>query len=144
MTKWGHLPNAKHIDFVLESVKYNPDDWDLAWVADWDPVMYQARDTAWGLAWDLGRKAAWDAAGDAARDAARDAAWGTSSGLDARLAAKNAILALIAYDDCAYMLDMDYEELKTYAIISENSVAILLLPAVKAFELIKNSHAEGV
>jgi hypothetical protein len=125
---WAHLPNAIYIDFVLESVKYNPDDWDLAWVAGWDPVMYQARDRAWGLACNLVSCTVWDLARTAVRNASKGAA------MDA---AMEVILVLIAYDDCAYMLDMDYEELRTYAIISENPAAILLLPAVKALQLIK-------
>ena len=75
---------------------------------------------AWVAAWD----AAWDAARGAAWDAARGAAWG---------AARGAIAALIAWDDCAYLLDSDVEAVRIYAALGVNA-AILLLPAVIAFE----------
>ena len=65
------------------------------------------------------RSAAWDAAWDAAGDAA----WSAS-------------MALIAYDDSAKYLDMPSEQLRVWSILSEDPAAILLLPAVVAFERI--------
>ena len=55
-TKWAHLPNAKHIDWVIASVKANPDAWSAAWNA----------------AYDAARHAVWDAASDVAYVAAKD------------------------------------------------------------------------
>ena len=52
MAKWSHLPNAAHIDWVLQSVKADPGTWDTAWGA------------AWGAAWDAAAALiAWDHAG---------------------------------------------------------------------------------
>ena len=140
MSEWSVLPNAVHIDRVLESVKTHPEIWDAAWNAAWDAAW----DAAWGAAWDAARLAARDAArdaaryaarnaaGDAARNAASDAAW-----YAARDAAWYAILALIAWDDSAEFLDMTSDELEVWARLSSNPGAILLLPAVRAFEKIR-------
>ena len=38
-TKWAHLPNATHIDWVINSVKTNPNAWGLV-----------VRDAAWDAA----------------------------------------------------------------------------------------------
>jgi hypothetical protein len=128
---WDHLPNAKHIDAILASVKAHPKEWGAEWNAEWD------------AAWDRARGAAWDAAREAAREAARDAAWGEARDATwdaayyaARVAAWDAIIALIAYDDCAYMLDSDLGELEILAKFGDER-AILLLPACKAFAAIK-------
>ena len=142
---WSDLPNAHHIDWVLASLKDNPD----LWTAAWDAAWYAARDAAWEAAWDVAREAAsdvaWkavygaardtarDAAGTAARDAARaaasDAAW-DAAWVAAWNAAGTAALALIAYDDCDQYLAMSYEELTIWAALSEHSAAFLLLPMV--------------
>jgi len=101
-TAWAHLPNSKHIDWVLASAKAHPKKWAAAYDA----------------ACDEARKAAWDAF-DAARTAACDAG---------RNAAFDAIAALIAYDDCAYMIESDVDEIKILAILGDQK-ARLLLPA---------------
>jgi len=121
---WSHLPNASHIDSILASVKAHPEQWDAAWGA------------AWGAAWDAVRGAAWDAVRGAAYDAAwvaaYDAAW--SATWDA---ARGAILALVAYDDCAQYLDMTSDQLRVWAALSEHPAPILLIPALVAREKIK-------
>ena len=113
MKEWSHLPNARHIDWVLKSLKENPELWVAAWVA--------ARAAARSAAWVAARAAAWDAACDAVWDAAWDAA---------RAAAWDVIAALIAYDDCDQFLNMPYEKLQIWAVLSEDSRASLLLPMV--------------
>ena len=123
MTAWSELPNAAHIDRVIASVKAHPKIWDAAWDAAWHAAWYSARNAAW--------RAAGAAARDAARDAALDAAWRAAGD-----AARDAARALIAYDDCAHYLDMSSEQLKSWAILSESPAAVLLLPAVIAFEQI--------
>jgi len=95
-TKWAHLPNAKHIDWVIASVKANP-----------DAAYSAARHAAW-------RSAVRDAAGYAARDA---------------------VIALVAYDDCSKYLDMTPDELKVWAALSSDPAAILLQPMVKAMHM---------
>ncbi len=116
MNAWDHLPNAKHIDWVIDSVKQHPEVWAAV------------RDAAWNTAW----YAAWEVAKDAGRGAARNAAWYAT-----RDAGWDVILALVAYDDCAHLLDMSGEQLKTWATLSEQPAAVLLLSAVIAREQIR-------
>ena len=111
-TAWSHLPNAAHIDRIIASVKSHPE----AWAATGDAAWYQA--------WYAAREAVWEAA----RDAAKGAAIG---------AARGAIVALIAWDHSAKFLDMSPDELKMWCALSEDPACILLLPAVRAFEQIK-------
>ena len=111
-TAWADLPNAKHIDRILADLKKNPDGW------------YDARVAAWDAARNAARTAAWNAAWDAARDAARDDAW---------YAARNAILALIAYDDCIYLLDEKPEHVQMLGLLG-NQQALLLYPACLALQ----------
>ena len=49
-----------------------------------------------------------------------------------------AILALVAYDDSAKYLSLDFAELKCIVDSTRHPAAVLLLPAVKARELINN------
>ena len=135
-TAWAHLPNAKHIDWVIASLKVHPKKWAAAWNAARNVAWYAASDAAWGAARDAARDAAYDAAFDAADDAAFDAA--DDAACDA---ACDAILALIAYDDCAYMIESEIGELKIIAAFGDQR-AILLLPACIVFnELTKTSIA---
>ncbi len=111
-TTWAHLPNAAHIDRVFASSKANPDEWANAYNS------IKKSDTYWEV-----RLEAWLSVVDAVRDAvmntiritAEDALWDT-------------IIALVAYDDCAYMLDSDPGELAIVAAFGDRR-AILLLPA---------------
>ena len=126
---WDHLPNAKHIDRIMQSLKDDPGAW--AWAAAWD--------AAGGAV----RVAAGDAARDAVRDAARDAAWAAAwhaawvAASDAAGAAvRGAVMALIAWDDCAYLLDTDPDKVRVLALLGQPA-AILLLPAVIAFDQVK-------
>ncbi len=119
-TAWSHLPNAAHIDRIIASAKAHPEAWDAAWDA--------ARDEARAAAWRAARYAARDAARYAARAAARAAAW---------RAARDAVLALIAWDHSAKFLDMTANELKMWRALSEDPACILLLPAVITFERIE-------
>ena len=122
-TEWAHLPNAKHIDWVLSSVKANPKKWDAASDAAWEAT----RDAAWGAAWAAAWGVAWDAAGYAAYDAAYATAYDAAYDA-AYYGASGAIIALIAYDDCGYMIESEVGELKIIAKLGDQK-AILLLPA---------------
>jgi len=115
-TAWADLPNAKHIDRILDDLKKNPDKWDAVWDAEWN--------AAWNAAW----YAAWYAVRTAARDDAWNAVWDATSD-----AARGASLALIAYDDCAYLLDEKPEHVQILALLG-NQVAILLYPACIALQ----------
>jgi hypothetical protein len=138
---WSHLPNAHHIDWVLKSVRENPELWSAARGA--------ARVASWGAArgasWDAARGASWDAAMDAAWLAARLAARGASSNAASNAArdavwdaARDVISALIAYDDCDQFLSMSYEKLRVWDILSEDPRAVLLLPMVYVKEKLAN------
>lgn len=117
MSAWSHLPNAKHIDRILASVKENP--------AAWDAALGAARGAVWG--------AALDAALDAARDAARDAVR-VDPARRSRGAVWGAVLALVTYDHAAKYLEMTPAQLRVWAELSEDPAAVLLIPAVIAFE----------
>ena len=108
---WSQLPNAHLIDWVIESLKNNPYMWRHEWAANWAAALNAARNSARNATWNEARNAAYDAAYNAALTAACDS-----------------ILALIAYDDCQQYLDMSYEQLKVYALLSERPQAVLLLP----------------
>ena len=131
-TAWAHLPNAAHVDRILASLKKNPEKWSTAWDvagsaagyeardAAWDAAGNAARGTAWEAAWDTAWEAAWDTAGNAARGTVRDAARAA-----ARDAAWVAVLALVAWDDCAYILELPEDALKVLRAVG-NEQAILL------------------
>jgi hypothetical protein len=133
MNAWSHLPNAHHIDRVLESLKSHPEIWGEAWVAFKDAIRLAARDEARLAAFDATLGAARDAARDAALDAAQDAAL---------YAARSAIAALIAYDDSSKYLDMPCDKLRVWAILSEYPAAVLLIPAVIALENITKKEKQ--
>jgi hypothetical protein len=138
MNAWDHLPNAKHIDWVLASLKQYPEIWDAAHSETWGAARIAAQnaalDAALRAAWSAARHAAWDATWNAAIDAAYDAAQSSRASCDA---AYDAILALVAYDDCAHLLDMPSDRLKIWAVLTEQTAAALLLPAVIAHEQIR-------
>lgn len=128
MNAWSHLPNARYIDWVIKSLWENHKLWytalDDASKEAWYPVFLEARDAADVAAWEA-LAAAWAAAQYAAYVAAH-----LEPCVAARIAAvsRGAILALITYDDCDKYLQMTYEKLKMYAILSEKPQAVLLLP----------------
>ena len=153
MSAWSNLPNAAHIDRVIESANAYPEVWHAALDAALGAVSDAARDaaldaawgTSWGTSWSAALGAALNAVLDAAlalneaRDEALNAAWGASWGTawNAALgAALDAVMALIAYDDAAKYLAMSSDELNAWAVWSKNPAAILLIPAVIAYERI--------
>ena len=126
---WAHLPNATHIDCILADLSIRPQAWEDAYAAldeardaAWVAARGAAWDAAWAAAYDDAQDAAYAAAWDAARGAPRDAAWD---------AAWDALLALIAWDDCAYILDLHPHVVRLMA-ASGNQPAILLESAVIA------------
>ena len=119
-TAWAHLPNAVHIDRVIAIANVSPH----CRVVGWETPAWDApRDAAWCKAWSTVQ--------DAGRTAEYNAAW-----LVGWESVRDAIIALIAYDDCAYMLDSDPGELAILAKFGDPR-AILLLPACKAFHSLK-------
>ena len=132
MAVWSHLPNAKHIDAIIADLKVNPKKWAAAWDAALSAARLVDRSAARYAAWD----AAWDAALSAARyavwGAARYAVWGAALSA-ARYAVWGAIAALVAWDDCSYLLVMTPEQVEVQALLG-NHAAILMLPAVIALQ----------
>ena len=124
MSTWKDLPNAKHIDWVLKSLKTHTQLWRDICNKEWTQAYNQAYDQARGQAWDQARLQA--------RLQAYDQAWGQAWGQ-----ASYACLALIAYDDAEKYLSMTSNELEVWAKISENPCAVLLLPMVQVKEKIK-------
>ena len=127
MNAWSKLPNAKHIDWVLASLKSNIDTWKQAWEQAYSQAYKQALDQAY----DQARKQAWDQTRYEIWDQAYDQAYDQTF-----RQTRDVLLALIAYDDCDQYLCMTYNELKTWALVSEKPQAILLLPMVYVKEQI--------
>ena len=129
-TAWAHLPNAVHIDRVIASAKANPDHWSSTSLEmkRFNVAWGVVRDTAFDLAWDVARLAVW-------RDAHRNRA-GTDEIDNKQQGVWYSILGLIMYDDCAYMLDSEPDELAILAKLGDPKAA-LLLPACKAFHSLK-------
>ena len=133
-TAWSDLPNAKHIDRILDDLKKNTDRWSATRNAAMNDEWADAWNAAWNAARNAARTAARDAAWNAARDAARTDEWAAAYGAArsaAGTAAKGAILALIAYDDCAYLLDEKPEHVQMLGLLG-NQAALLLYPACLA------------
>ncbi len=135
---WSHLFNAEHIDQVISSLKTHPKIWDTVFTDQtfrrnvyWDAARIAISDEAW----DATRATAYNAAYDAVSDATRNV-WNVVSD-ETRHTARHAILALVVYDDAAKYLNMTVDQLKMWAILSKDPAAILLLPAVIAFEQIR-------
>lgn len=122
ISAWSHLPNAVHIDRILGSIKSHP----AQWYAAWEAIMCTV--------WDDARKNSMDEARNNVRKGGRLVAW--NAAWDVAWAARDALLCLVAYDDCAYMLDSEVGELKILAALGDEK-AILLLPACFALHLIK-------
>ena len=129
-TEWAHLPNVKYIDMILADLRAHPDNWGRAGNTGISATLDVAEDTAWNTSRTTERAAAVHAVRSAvcavlsqlATAAARTARW--------------AILALTAYDDCAYMLDCDPNDLELLAKLGDYR-AILLLPACIVFKTSK-------
>jgi hypothetical protein len=124
MSAWSHLPNAKHIDRVLASIKSHPKLWSQAWSQAW----YQA----WVQAWDQGRKQARDQVWDQVWKQARDQVWKQARHQEGGQA-MGAMLALVAYDDCATYLQLPIDQLKMLYQLNEHPACLLLQPAVLVF-----------
>ena len=114
---WDHLPNAKHIDRVLDHAAARPEAWMEASRAE--AVI---NGTGWAA---LGK-----ATSDITRRGAWVAVWKVASSPDLRLTPRgglrDALLALIVYDDCGHMLDFTPEQIHLYACLN--------IPAAKLLE----------
>jgi hypothetical protein len=129
MSAWSHLPNAHHIDWVLVSAQMHPELWTTAWNLAQDAT----KDASRPLIADENRIEAWNSARDIARVIIGNAntAWYSTMILANRYAISHpvwdAILALIAYDDCEQYLSMSSEELQAWALVTQHPAAVFLL-----------------
>jgi len=122
---WDDLPNAKHIDRVMEHAVAHPDKWQRA--AYNVPVEVRAD------ALNEFRDQMLAAGREEQCAAARAAIWGMLASHQRRIgeSARTAITALVAWDDCAYILDLHPDVVRTLS-GAGNNAAILMLPAVIA------------
>jgi hypothetical protein len=137
MNAWDHLPNASHIDWVIESARQHQSQWVFGrtphdWYRDYAAAEYRLRGSY--------RHSILLKTLKAARDELQSVLHPTVNKA-VNAAASAAILALVAYDDCAHLLDMPSEQLRTWATLSEQPAAALLLPAVIARERIRAMSA---
>lgn len=150
MNAWDRLKNAKLIDKVLNDLKADPkvfaesknavcssEAYTAAWNAAYDAVWDASCNMIWDATYTATRRAAYDAdwgpaytATDiAAYTAARNEAWGAAY-TAAYITARDAIIALIAYDDSPKYLAMTYDRLCALAESGKYPAAVLLLPYV--------------
>ena len=129
MNAWSQLPNAVHIDRILESLKTHPAVWD-----DWDLAEHDTLQVSLGMAWN----AAWYESRNVDMAVA---AWAAAHRAARSVACRCAISALMAWDDSAQFLELSSDKLEVWARISDDPRAILLLPAVCVFERIKELEA---
>jgi hypothetical protein len=127
---WSHLPNAKHIDWVLETLEKNTKVWDAARYRKWNAARSLACYVAFGALWDAARSDEWKAATDAVWDAERSVAQSVVWG---------AIDALVAWDYFGELLDMQVEEVIELAKAGDYA-AVLLLPAVIVKNKLKDKN----
>ena len=133
---WSDLPNARHIDRVLVSIKNSPAIWGKAGQiihgeGNFNPDWVQAwSDTGRVILDQVGRT-----------EAKHSAQWAAERAIGPhnqygviRAAAWDAILALIAYDDCVHYLELSSDKLLFIADLSGQPAPRLLLSAVRAFE----------
>jgi hypothetical protein len=144
MNMWDDLPNARHIDWVLQSQQEHPDHWGIAYTLTWlaaslprpadELAKFQAARSSLKI-----RSACDTALRIVNSDMTRYSAW-----LAARASGPESIgdslLALIAYDDCAHLLDLSREQLLAWSILTEHPASTLLRAAVIARELIASGN----
>ena len=133
MSAWSDLSNARHIDRVIETLNSHHDIWyKTRWVVQTvefdNGVVSESRAKARKELHRANRLEVWYAA--------QVAIIGASHGAPGP-GARAAILALVTYDDCDQYLNMSSDQLRVWSLLTEHPAAILLLPAVIAFERIK-------
>ena len=126
---WDDLPNAKHINRVIVHFKAHSKKWSEVWNSIW--ILSNYRDT--GAAIEKESLLVIERANrNSMMFALMEEVWGKSwTMVWTNDVVRNALLALIAYDDCAYMLDFTPEQIHLYACLGIPA-AILLAPAVEA------------
>lgn len=139
MSAWQHLPNAKYIDRVLTSVNETPEKWIAAHSASRGVDSTEIPDSTWTAAMKIAYNYERVEAYYETYYAVRDAAYAASvtpiifeSWWIVRDAAWDVLLALVIYDESAYMMYSDPDELRVLAALGDTR-AILMLPAAYVF-----------
>jgi hypothetical protein len=128
MTAWSHLPNAVHINQVLATLLAYPDR-----IGVLPEKVNPAIDAVWDNIYERSRDDIWNAVKkEALRNSAGDVVWGSQWN-----AARQAILTLVAYDQCARYLTMTADQLRVWGTLSDDPAAILLVPYVTFLEEIQ-------
>ena len=133
MNAWDNLPNASHINWVLESMKQYPDIWKNTW--EWhvnDDFSGELSDTRYNAKEDANIDCSFTD-----RDSFINAIIRANRVYTFPTATKDAILCLVTYDHAAQYIGMKYDELLTWTHLSNDPAAILLLPTVLAREIIE-------
>ena len=150
MNAWDHLPNAQHIDWVIESAQQNPKEWSFLsgnYELFSSETMRQSLLAAFNRSTRLGRR---DARALCFETLAKNIDPGSrrwnrrpqpGNPYVIEHTARWAVIALIAYDDCDQYLDMTSDKLKTWALLSEQPQAMLLVPTVEIRERIAQLNA---
>lgn len=137
---WSDLPNAHHIDRVLNLVRDYPKVWHEAWL-DVSDIPQETTDNARTIVFDVSHEEDWRRL----RELACSPEWGSfklakwdteHDKTQAWGAAWFVVMALLTYDDVDEYMEMSPNELKIWATLSEKPCPLLLLPAVAAFEKI--------
>ena len=147
MRAWESLPNAKHIDAILADLQHRPLAWAKAWRQLVDSELEEsemgtsrraderasARQAAIAAAEASSRSDILVKAERAVRGAEIADELGIASNMAAQVVALDAVRAIIAWDDCAYMLDLPLDSMRPLAGYGRAlPQAVLLLPAVIA------------
>ena len=126
---WDMLPNARPIDWVIADLGQRPE----AWVA----ARYATRDISWADAFEEALVISYEEAAfgrNSARgeavEAVRDTVWQMDRGVQANAwpVARNAVVALIVWDDSVELFRLDPDAVRLLA-ASGHAPAVLLYPA---------------
>ena len=139
-TTWKHLPNAPHISRIYESAYAN--------IKAWRKAQPPNRATGWWAAHcdacqeikQIGRSGLVNSWGAIAKDVRATSPKAPITGnILGLVSIQDAVLALVAYDDCAYMLDSAPDDIAMLAMLGDPK-AVLLLQACKIFNSIKEQQ----
>lgn len=126
MNDWDDLPNGAHIDRIIDHAARYPHKWADAWESQ-DTELEEAR-------WEADR-VAWTTAVDKSTDPVNSSKTVNTITANRPISfvhgPNQAIVALAAWDDCAYILDLHPDVVRTMA-FSGNHPAALLYVAVMA------------
>lgn len=120
MNSWDHLPNARHIDKVLSSMVPGASRWRAAWT-EVRTTSHYSFPVARKIVHELSRDRIFD-------DILTQVRWLSPKSTDgaSRMAAKNALLALVAYDDCNHLISSPVDEVKLLANLGDARACLLL------------------